>query len=68
MIQRMREKHQLLVTLHQTPDISPWGLAGTAMDIEQNCSSEQTGQAAKRPQHAGRVSAVKDSKSSKEEA
>jgi len=49
MIQRMREKHQVLVTLNQTPDISLWGLAGTAMDIEQNCSNEQTRQAAKRP-------------------
>eukprot|EP00963_Diacronema_lutheri_P013338 scaffold2635_cov443-Pavlova_lutheri.AAC.4 len=68
MIQRMREKHQLLVTLHHTPDISPWGLEGTAMDIEQNCSNEQTGQAAKCPQRTGSVSAVKDSKSFKEEA
>eukprot|EP00963_Diacronema_lutheri_P004544 scaffold346_cov347-Pavlova_lutheri.AAC.27 len=52
----------------QTPDISPWGSAGTAMDIEHNSSNEQTRQAAKRPQRTGRIRAVKDSKSFKEEA
>ena len=67
-IQRMREKHQLLVTLHQVPDITPWGLAGTAMDIEQNYSAERTGQTTKYPQRTGRFSAVKDSRSSRKEA
>ena len=64
MIQRIREKHQLLVTLHQTPDISPWGLAGTAMDIEQNYANPSPGTAGKYPQRNGRVSALRDNSSS----
>jgi hypothetical protein len=66
MAQRMREKHQLLVTLHQTPDISPWGLVGTAMDIEQNMSNEKVGKANQPTHRTGRVNAVKDSPSTKE--
>lgn len=66
MAQRMRERHQLLVTLHQTPDISPWGLVGTAMDIEQTMSIEKAGKTNQPTHRTGRVNAVKDSPSRKE--
>ena len=46
-VRHLREKHQLLVSLNQTPDTSSWGLAGTVMEIEQN-----------NPQHQGQPSKV----------
>ena len=46
-MRHLREKHQLLVSLNQTPDTSSWGLAGTVMGIEQN-----------NPQHQGQPSKV----------
>eukprot|EP00963_Diacronema_lutheri_P014376 scaffold2864_cov422-Pavlova_lutheri.AAC.3 len=63
MMQQLREKHQLLVSLHQVPDVSAWGLAGTAIEIEQNKSHDQvtTGKF-KKMYVPGRTNAILDSR------
>lgn len=61
MLHLLREKHQMLVTLHHTPDTSPWGMVATVMDIEQNHPRTSSGPQNRQQQRGGRVNAVYNS-------
>lgn len=65
-VRQLREKHQLLVSLHQTPDTTSWGLAGTVMEIEQNGSQHQVAPKLAYNSHRGRTSAIMETKPSVE--
>jgi len=63
-VRQLREKHHLLVSLHQTPDVTSWGLAGTVMEIEQNSLQHQEKPKLAYNSHRGRTNAIVETRPS----